>query len=346
MTAYQFDPLTDPRWGDLLLRHPRASAFHTPGWLEALRRTYGFEPIALTTSRPGQNLRNGLLFCLVKSWLTGRRLVSLPFSDHCEPLVDSVSELQALLEALQQVARQHRYKYVELRPVLEDPISCGDYALSQRYYRHCIDLRPTLEDLLSSFDTKCVQRRIRHAEREGIRHMCGDSEELLLHYYKLVLITRRRQGLPPQPLAWYRNLLLALRGAVTIHLAYHGERPIAGTVVLMHKQSAMCKYATNDEAFRNLAGMQLALWKSIQEAKSRGAAEFDMGRTDLDQTGLVTFKNRWGCVQSELRYWRYPAPANQCSIPSWKMRLAKHVLGWVPRPLAEIPGRVLYRHFG
>ena len=37
-------------------------------------------------SPPDEPLENGFLFCRVESWLTGRRLVSLPFSDHCEPL--------------------------------------------------------------------------------------------------------------------------------------------------------------------------------------------------------------------------------------------------------------------
>src|SRR2546430_11331216 len=36
---YSLDPLEDPRWAEFVQRHPRASVFHTPGWLEALRRT-------------------------------------------------------------------------------------------------------------------------------------------------------------------------------------------------------------------------------------------------------------------------------------------------------------------
>ena len=35
------DPLADARWDELVERHPRASVFHTRGWLEALKRTYG-----------------------------------------------------------------------------------------------------------------------------------------------------------------------------------------------------------------------------------------------------------------------------------------------------------------
>ena len=96
ITAHEIDPLTDPRWDRFLQQHPRASVFHSTPWLEALRRTYGYRPVAYTTSAPHEDLENGLVFCRVESWLTGRRLVSLPFSDSCELLVDDHSEFRVL----------------------------------------------------------------------------------------------------------------------------------------------------------------------------------------------------------------------------------------------------------
>ena len=83
----RIQPLTDPRWAELVKRHPRSSVFHTREWLEALHRTYGYEPVAMTTCSPDA-LTNAVVFCRVESRLTGRRLVSLPFSDHCELLVE------------------------------------------------------------------------------------------------------------------------------------------------------------------------------------------------------------------------------------------------------------------
>ncbi|MEK7349845.1 MAG: hypothetical protein AAB177_03170, partial [Nitrospirota bacterium] len=76
---YTIDPLRDDRWAELTARHPRSSVFHTSGWLRALQTTYGYEPVAFTTSPPSRELKNALLFCVVRSWLTGDRLVSLPF---------------------------------------------------------------------------------------------------------------------------------------------------------------------------------------------------------------------------------------------------------------------------
>src|ERR1700690_2299185 len=114
MKFYQIDPTKDARWAELVERHPRASIFHTVGWLKALRKTYGYEPVAFTTSPPTGHLENGLVFCRINSWLTGRRLVSLPFSDHCEPLVSNRDELNLLIKYLRQDRGRHDWEYIEL----------------------------------------------------------------------------------------------------------------------------------------------------------------------------------------------------------------------------------------
>ena len=125
MEVYSFDPLHDARWTELVGRHPKASVFHTTGWLTALRRTYGFEPIAFTTSPPADQLANALLFTRVRSWLTGRRLVSLPFSDHCEPLVDTADELRGLCLAVLRYRAQGGWRYVEMRSAACGAPPCG-----------------------------------------------------------------------------------------------------------------------------------------------------------------------------------------------------------------------------
>src|SRR5271170_3971737 len=115
--ANGIDPLTDRRWEELVQRHPHASVFHSAAWLKALARTYQYQPIAYTTSPIDQRLDNAIVFCRVESWLTGRRLVSLPFSDHCEPLVDAEDDLDAIVIALEHDSRQRDLRYIELRPL-------------------------------------------------------------------------------------------------------------------------------------------------------------------------------------------------------------------------------------
>src|SRR3989442_15393329 len=85
----------------------------------ALRATYGFAPTVFTTCPPDAPLTNGIAFCRVRSWLTGSRLVSLPFSDHCEPLVDDAAALKTLLAAVREKAMT-MFKYAEIRPRSRD----------------------------------------------------------------------------------------------------------------------------------------------------------------------------------------------------------------------------------
>jgi hypothetical protein len=114
---HEIDPLSDPRWSEFVDRHPSGSVFHTAPWLELLSATYAYKPAVLTTTGPHGDLLNGIVFCRVQSRLTGNRLVSLPFSDHCEPLVDNPDDLQRLSGGLAALAKLEKCRYVELRPL-------------------------------------------------------------------------------------------------------------------------------------------------------------------------------------------------------------------------------------
>src|ERR1043166_1299263 len=72
--VHRINPLDDPRWDDLVASHPRASIFHSAAWLRARRATYGYRPLALTTSSAGEPLGDSFVFCEIHSWLTGNRI--------------------------------------------------------------------------------------------------------------------------------------------------------------------------------------------------------------------------------------------------------------------------------
>ena len=306
MTIYSIDPLRDTRWAEFIGRHPRASVFHTPGWLEALRRTYGYVPVAYASTPPGVELTNGLVVCRVRSRLTGRRLVSLPFSDHCEPLVDSRDDLDILLHSLETDGTTDEWKYLEIRPRTLAPPP-NDATPADAFYLHTVDLTPELGDIFRRLHKDCTQRKIRRAEREGLAYEEGRSPALLEKFYRLLLQTRRRQQLPPHPREWFHNVVNCLGDKVKIRIASKDGRPIAGILTLAFKDILVYKYGCSDHRFHNLGGMHLLLWKTIQERKRINAREFDLGRSDADNQGLITFKNRWGATKCRLTYWRFPA---------------------------------------
>jgi hypothetical protein len=349
--AHCIEPLQDRRWDEFVHRHPRASVFHCSAWLEALSRTYGYKPIAYTTSPAGQELENGMVFCRVESWLTGRRLVSLPFSDHCELLVDTEEDLEALSALLDQEFRRERWRYVELRPLGRFDIKTSLCHTSVAYTFHQLDLDPDLDTLFGNFHKSSIQRKIRRAEREGLRYCEGSSEPLLDHFYALFTLTRKRHKLPPQPRKWFANLMECFGDALKIRVAFKDDRPVAAIMTICHKSTMVYKYGCSDPRFSNLGSTQLLYWKAIQDAKNSGFRFFDLGRTDTDQQGLITFKNRWSAAQSSLNYSRYgnakeSTHSFDLTTSKWNSRAAKYVLAHLPMDVLSMAGRVLYRHSG
>ncbi len=342
MTVYRIDPIHDERWSDLIANHDHSSVFHTTGWLEALRRAYGFHPVAFTTTPPGKPLKNGIVFCKVHSWLTGKRLVSLPFSDHCEPLVDGDTEREDLFAGLEETLRQEGLKYIEIRPLRGASVldHAGFYP-SQQFVFHRLDLEGDLEALKSAFHKDCVQRKIRRAEQSGLVYEEGRGESHLRTFYRLQLATRERLGVPPQPLSWFRTLVDTLGESLSIRIARLGQSGVAAIMTLRHKRSVVYKYGCSDEGFNKLGGMQLLLWKTIQEAKAADAVELDLGRTDVGNAGLALFKKRWGAGEHSLTYFRASsAPRSDATGERWK-RLSDILPAWI----RSQAGKRLYRHF-
>src|SRR5262245_17551745 len=284
------DPIRDQAWAELLSTHPAASIFHTPGWLSALRRTYDYEPLVATTCPSNAKLTNGVVFCLVRSIFTGRRLVALPFSDHCEVLAGSAAEVDELLRSLPQLLDTFGCKSLELRPLRTQPAARTGFVPSGAYFMHELHLADSPAEAFRRLHKDSIQRKVRRAEREGLRYEEGRSEKLIDEFYRLLLLTRRRQHLPPQPLSWFRNLADCMGESLKVRAAYKNGEAVASIITLQFKHSLAYKYGTSDLVHQNLGGVHMLLWRSIQQAIEQGLKVFDLGRTDMDNDGLATFK--------------------------------------------------------
>ena len=347
--SYGIDPLTDSRWDAFLLRHPAASVFHSMAWLRALYRTYAYEPIVFTTSQSGQELENGLLFCRVRSWLTGHRIVSVPFSDHCAPLCNTLEEFEGLVQGVKATRSLRKWDSMEVRPrstEFDSRAKSLGFKQTSSYFLHCVDLAPSTHEIFQRLNKSCAQRRVRHAERVGLIEECGRSEALLRDFYKLVIRTRSRQSLPPQPYSWFRNLVDCMGNTLQLRLAYDGKTPVAAILVLQFKGRSYYKYGCSDERFHRLGAVPLLLWRAIVAAKSAGSRVFDLGRTEIDDQGLIKFKNHWSSTSERVSYWKFPAASAQTTFQDLGMKTVKRMCAHMPGPLLTMVGRLLYPHVG
>jgi len=250
---------------------------------------------------------------------------------------------------LQSALEPQNCKYLEIRPVNGIPDQMGNqirFSPSYNYFLHTLSLRPDLDKLFRGFNKDCVQRRVLRADRAALIEKCGRTEDLLKAFYPLFVATRGRHRLPPIPFAWFQNLLQYQDKALEIRLAYKEKTPVSAILTLRFRDVVYYKYGCSDANFNNLGATPWLLWRAIAAAKMSGATEFDMGRTDEDNPGLLAFKNHWVPQPKRLVYLRFPDTVPLDAVGSWKLRVAKGAFSFMPRNLLRITGRLIYRHIG
>jgi lipid II:glycine glycyltransferase (peptidoglycan interpeptide bridge formation enzyme) len=273
----------------------------------------------------------------------------LPFSDHCEPLCDSQADLDFLIRYLQTTVEHENWKYLEVRQVdgnISDTSIAKEAPTVPAYFLHVLDLRPNLDEMLAGLDKDSVQRRIRRAESAGLTERCGRSEDLLKEFFELFVVTRGRHHLPPTPYAWFRNLVECQGDALEIRVAHKDKTPVSAILTLRFKDVVYYKYGCSLARFNKFGAIPWLLWRAIASGKAHGATKFDMGRTEEENIGLLTFKNHWVPRPRRLIYWRFPDTPAFNSTSGWKLKMARQVFSSMPDGMRIMAGKMLYRHIG
>jgi hypothetical protein len=336
------NPLLDGKWDNAISMHRDATVFHSTAWARVLLDTYGHRPCYIQMSL------NDSLFALipmmeVQSALTNSRGICLPFSDYCAPLTFSSFRHELVAQKLQQIARERRWSYFELR---SHSIVRNDVPASESYYGHFLDLRIGPEALISNFSSS-VQRAVRKAQRSGLSVSIQTGPDAMAQFYKLHVRTRRRHGAPPQPRSFFinvqRHLISAGFGFIVLVECQRG--PIAAAMFLKLGRHAVYKFGASDERVQALRGNNLAMFEGIKYLAEEGAETLHFGRTDKENEGLRRFKLSWGVTEEEIRYARF-----EMASGSWKRSrdtrsiFHKRIFRALPASLNRLAGAIIYPH--
>lgn len=339
MRTELLDPLTDGRWRDFVERAQDATVFHHPAWLGLLARNYRYEFRAPCLVGDGDRISGGLPWARVESRLTGRRLVSLPFSDASPPLLDGAGETE--LAAAVETERAKTGLGLEVRGRLE-PL--GGVS-AHRFWQHTLALDRDA-DAVARRAKSSIRRGVSKARREGLVFERRTDRDAVEAFYRLHLATRRHQGVPTQSKRFIRGLEeLFAEGLGFVALVRDDGRPLAAAVFLHAGGHLTYKYGASDRAALARRPNNLLFAEVIRWACENGLEMLDFGRTDLDNEGLRSFKRGWGAEESPLHYTYVdlPAPDEDHSLPE---RVMAPVIRRSPPVLGRLVGAALYRHFG
>ena len=336
------DPLSDPRWDRLAASHPDCDIFHSSGWARVLCRTYRHRPFYLHFSK-GSGTMALVPLMEVTSFLTGRRGVSLPFSDYCTPLLFNESVQSAVVSKLSQLAITRNWKFLEVRSTTKPSTTATPAAT---FYAHKIDLSPGTDHLFARFKSP-VRRAIRKAVGSGVTVEITRSRESLSTFYELHVRTRRRHGSPPQPTKFFQNIYeeLIQKKLGFVALAHSASQPIAAAVFFQRGEKALYKYAASDERYQELRGNDLVMWEGINFLVQGGARTLHLGRTAIENDGLRRFKAGWNATEETLHYFRFDVSRNSWLNTVDLPRTAhKQVFGRLPLKLNQLAGSMIYPH--
>lgn len=338
------DPFTAPELATWLENAKQTTIFHSTSWARVIAESYDYQPVFLALSQHG-NLKACLPVMEVDSPFTGKRGVCLSFSDYCGAIAEDSEEFRLLFDAVRDYGRVRKWRYIEFRgePYL------GNEKPFKSYAHHLIELSGD-ERLMLSRLRKSTVRGIQKAVREGVTVDVSETLGGVLDYYHLHCLTRRRQGLPPQPRSYFLKLhehVIAEKLGFTA-LARQGDgAPMAGIICLRFGKNAIYKYGASITEFQHLRANNLLFWETISKCGRDGYDYLSLGRTDLDNEGLLVFKDGWGGRRTCLNYYRYDLAAERF-ISECPRELAGYrwVLQKMPVGVLRMLGRIAYRHLG
>lgn len=343
MTHTIVDPTEYEEWNSLITHHASYSFFHSAEWASVLKDSYGYKPLYFAAF-DNNKLSATIPMMGIKSYLTGRRGVSLPFSDFCEPIVEDKTQFLKLFDDICQYAKKNNWKYIEIR-------GGQDYLKDQPSFKTCythnLRLQKDSQLILNTFRNS-TKRNIKKAEKMGvnIEHHC--SYQAVKEFYRLNCITRKDHGIPPQPFYFFKRLydkvISKNRGVIT--LAKHKNNYIAGALFLNFGRKAIFKYGASDRNFQSLRPNNMVIWEAIKWHAKKGFEDFSFGITEPRHQGLLQFKRGWGGHEQSIQYYKY-------IIDSDRFEIAKEDNAqYLSKILKKIPSRLLramgffYKHIG
>jgi CelD/BcsL family acetyltransferase involved in cellulose biosynthesis len=338
----RIDPLVGPLWDSHVTPRPDHSVFHRSAWARVLAETYGHDPFYLRFVISGTEVALVPLM-EVRSPVTGRRGVSLPFSDSAGLIWTAPCQETIVYHLLRELAAERKWLHLELRGGSPPESDAGTF---RSYRSHELDLSPGI-DLLARRLPASTRRSIRKSGQSGLNITVGNDRHDMATFYQLHRRTRRRHGLPPQPFAFFEAIgrHLIESGLGTIVLARHSGKTVAGAVFLHSGNRAIYKFGASEQDHWSMRPNHSVMWSAIQHLVQKGCLSLDFGRTANTDAGLIRFKQSWGGTDGTLDYYRY-----HTSKQAW-MTDAKpptdslpFVFAHLPLFLNQLAGSLIYPH--
>ena len=341
MVVQIINPLKEKLWRDFVDSNHSSSVFHSMQWAKVLKDTYGYHPLYFSMIE-NSKIKIALPLMEVSSIFTGKRGVSLPFTDECHPIIADGYDINPMLDHLYDYGKKNNWRYIEFRG--GDSIFASQVP-SAVCYTHTLGLNSNPEETFSSFKSN-TKRNIKKAKKIGLKISICNDRKGMLGFQNLNDITRKHHGLPPQPNVFFSKIYdhIISRQTGNLFMAFYENKPISAAIFLNHKDQVIYKYGASSRHYLHLRPNNLVMWEAIKWYGQNGYKIFSFGRTELENTGLRRFKQGWGTKEEKLKYYKYDIKHNSFIKQPSKLKTSYNFFGIMPLPVLRLIGNLVYRH--
>lgn len=316
--------------------------FHGEPWREAVQQAFDLKiQEFVPTSEP-----DGSAYYSVLSDIRGERVVCTPFSDFCDPMLTTEAGWREFADHLRSFERP-----VTIRP-FRNELANADSSFEQRreLLWHGIDLSNGADHVWDNLKSK-NRTAIRRAEKLGISFRFSSSMDDITTFHAMhVDLRKSKYRMLAQPFSLFEELHERFGEDMAVVLAEDADGdPVAGMVYFAWNGVWYYKFgASYPRQYRPNAAMLMA---ACREGEDRGLTLLDMGRSDIDQPGLVEFKQVFATEELALTtlHWspeEYNDPTGADVSKTMGAVTGLLTDPGVPNEIATKAGELLYRYFG
>lgn len=337
------NPIEVPDWNDQISKFQDATIFHTSNWAQVLSESYGYKPLYFCTFE-NNSLTGFIPVMEINSFLTGRRGVSLPFSDQSEPLVKDKKHFNIIFDQIVLFGREKKWKTFCIH-------GGGTFLDTSKpfetYVSSFLELDQNPDQLKKQFKSS-TRRNIKKALKSGVTTEISASFKSISEFYRLNCLSRKDHGLPPQPFVFFKNIYekVLQKKMGFVCLGYLGKKIVAGVIFLLFNDRAVYKYGASEKKFLPYRPNNLVFSEALKRCSAIGSRFVDFGRTELHHEGLLQFKRSWGCAQTPLSYYKIDPSSEHFVNSEPGIKSSYEIFRFLPVPALKFLGNILYKHVG
>lgn len=270
-----------------------ASVFHLSAWRRVVSQVFRHVPHYLA-AMGGDEIRAVLPLFEVRGLLTGRILVSTPYSAYGGLCGTDPAARTALLDSARRLAEETGCRYVELRHLHAVP-GLPTRSLFATF------LKPLDPDPDANLAVLPRKRRamIRRGISEGFESRRG--WEPLPAFHDLYVRNRHRLGSPPFPAGHFEAIRDEFGEEAGLLTIWQGRRLVAGVLSFFFRDHVVPYYGASLPGGPRTAVNDFLYWELMRTACLDGCRVFDFGQSHPG-SGTWAYKRHWGFEPTPVPY--------------------------------------------